>query len=404
MGGCSDELRSSYAGNVNNYNYFSSDDIPCWDVSPYTFTYDPKRNIFAKRANALRKRYRHGAVTIGGNIWVLGGLDSTKEWVKEVDMYDPGTDRWLYIGDLPTEFKVSDFAIYAAANGEHIYVMGGYNDAQMEGGGVVSSMAYKLNVQQTLDRYHQDPSSTQKQQILVLSKISNLNDKRANINAVSFSHYIYVAGGYTTTATTIDSSRCKQPLDTVERYDMTNDTWRYVAMLHTAKANVGLIRYGDVFVAVGGDTATPNPSSSASCLGGIDVRAVNSMEIYSPLDGPRATWTNIPISPMDGRMHYVVFPWKETESILIFGGIIKGPEGCNCYFSSDKVLVYSSLDEKVMHYKDSHWFVMFSALTILSIVSLTVTLLRYRCRKKHNRSADDTSETMGIVMATHDVT
>jgi hypothetical protein len=57
-----------------------------------------------------------------------------------------------------------------------------------------------------------------------------------------------------------------------------------------------------------------------------------------------------------------------------------------------------------MHYKDSHWFVIFSSLTIVIFISLTVTLLRHRRCKKHNRSADDTSETMGIVMATHDVT
>lgn len=402
MGGCSDEVRSSNVGTLTNN--VGAEEIPCWDVSSYTFTFDPKRNQFAKRANALRKRYRHGAVSIGGTIWVLGGMDSTKEWIKEVDMYDPGSDRWLYIGDLPTEFQVSDFAIYAAANGEHIYVMGGYTDAQqqLEGGEVASSISYKLNVPQTLDRYHQDPSSTQKQQILAISKLSNLNDKRANINAVSFSHYIYVAGGYTTTETA-ENTRYKQPLNTVERYDITNDTWRYVAMLHTARANIGLIRYGDVFLAVGGDTATPIPSSSTSSLSGIEIRAENSMELYSPLDGLRATWENIPISPMDGRMRYVVFPWKATESILIFGGIIPGPEGCNCYFASDKVLVYSSLDEKVMHYKDNHWFVILYSLTIVTIISLTVILIRRRRRRrKNNGSAHDTSETMGMVMATHD--
>lgn len=403
MGGCSDDVRSS---NVDALpNHVGVEEIPCWDVSSYTFAFDPKRNQFAKRANALRKRYRHGAVSIGGTIWVIGGKDSTTKWIAEVDMYDPGSDRWHYMGDLPTEFLVSDFAIYAAANGEHIYVMGGLTDAaqshQREGGEVASSISYRLNVRQTLDRYYQDPSSTQTQQIVALSKISNLKDTRANSNAVSFSHYIYVAGGYTTIETA-ENIRYKQPLNTVERYDITNDTWSYVAMLPTARANIGLLRYGDVFLAVGGDTTTPIPSSSTSSRSGIEIRAENTLELYRPLDGLKATWEPLPMSPMDGRMRFVAFPWKETQSLLIFGGIIPGPEGCNCYFASDKVLVYSSLDEKVLHYKDHHWFVLLGSWTVFTILLFLVMLIRQRHRRKNHASAHDTSETMGMVMATQD--
>lgn len=79
MGGCSDQVRSSDGANDG------ADEIPCWDVSSQTLTFDPVHHMFAKRANALRKRYRHKAVSIGGNIWVVGGMDAAGELVKEVN-------------------------------------------------------------------------------------------------------------------------------------------------------------------------------------------------------------------------------------------------------------------------------------------------------------------------------
>jgi hypothetical protein len=100
IGGCEDESRSSLldesaAGEIGAA--FMSRRVggifpTCWDVGQHTFTYDPKMDLFAKRKDAPRRRYRHGAALVDGNIWVVGGRDAQDRIVKEVDVsYDQVT-------------------------------------------------------------------------------------------------------------------------------------------------------------------------------------------------------------------------------------------------------------------------------------------------------------------------
>eukprot|EP00590_Aulacoseira_subarctica_P012285 CAMPEP_0172419514 /NCGR_PEP_ID=MMETSP1064-20121228/5938_1 /TAXON_ID=202472 /ORGANISM="Aulacoseira subarctica , Strain CCAP 1002/5" /LENGTH=303 /DNA_ID=CAMNT_0013159033 /DNA_START=98 /DNA_END=1006 /DNA_ORIENTATION=+ len=275
IGGCADQTRSQQfelKQRDSNLNFRPGEIFPsCWDVSSTTLTYDPLLQLFSKRKDSLRKRYRHGAVVINGNIWVIGGRNSADDLVKEVDMYDPGHDIWYYLGDLPTDLLTSDMAIHAMPNGENIYVAGGYNENYQ-----ASSAAFTIDVERTLELFNQNPENKNQ---LVISKLASMNEKRGGINAVAFSRYIFVSGGYTH-----EDTFCK-PYQTVERYDIANNTWSQVAGLSTPRANIGLVRCGDVFLAVGGDTRSSCTSESESKSIPVDV-----VEIYTPLDGLSAAW------------------------------------------------------------------------------------------------------------------
>lgn len=90
IGGCADQTRSQQfelKQGDSNLNFRPGEIFPsCWDVSSTTLTYDPLLQLFSKRKDSLRKRYRHGAVVINGNIWVIGGRNSADDLVKEVDV------------------------------------------------------------------------------------------------------------------------------------------------------------------------------------------------------------------------------------------------------------------------------------------------------------------------------
>mmetsp|Transcript_6483 Transcript_6483/g.9484 ORF Transcript_6483/g.9484 Transcript_6483/m.9484 type:complete len:302 (+) Transcript_6483:51-956(+) len=296
-------------------------------------------------------------------------------------MYDPGHDIWYYLGDLPTDLLTSDMAIHAMPNGENIYVAGGYNENYQ-----ASSAAFTIDVERTLELFNQNPENKNQ---LVISKLASMNEKRGGINAVAFSRYIFVSGGYTH-----EDTFCK-PYQTVERYDIANNTWSQVAGLSTPRANIGLVRCGDVFLAVGGDTRSSCTSESESKSIPVDV-----VEIYTPLDGLSAAWKNVPIEPMDGRMRFAASPWPETSSILLFGGIINGPAGCNCYFASDKVLIVSQV-EKIVH--RANVFLYISGATV-ALVSCWLCRCWIRKKSKQQRNlrdangaADEQSET-GIML------
>ena len=90
----------------------SSDTQSAWKTLPNTPTYRPAATMLA--GNLL---------TIGGKETSRGGTD-----MKEVYMYSPSTNSWIYISDLPAPRSSTAAAVLSSTE---VLVIGGYNSGRV---------------------------------------------------------------------------------------------------------------------------------------------------------------------------------------------------------------------------------------------------------------------------------
>ena len=88
--------------------------------------YDPAQNTWVKKQDWQEPRYLCGpsGVTLGGQLYVIGGSTGQADgWrmSKTVESYDPATERWTKLKDMPTARQ----ALATAAVRGKIYAIGG---------------------------------------------------------------------------------------------------------------------------------------------------------------------------------------------------------------------------------------------------------------------------------------
>ena len=87
--------------------------------------YDPLTDTWTDKSNMLIAKYAHGASVVGDGIYIIGGgeLEGQVEIpLRSVERYDPMTDTWINVADLPEARWVQTSAV--ALNGK-IYAIGG---------------------------------------------------------------------------------------------------------------------------------------------------------------------------------------------------------------------------------------------------------------------------------------
>jgi N-acetylneuraminic acid mutarotase len=67
-----------------------------------SYRFDPSRRSWSPIAALFLPRAAGGAATVLGRIYVAGGLGADRAEIKSVDAYDPATDTWAHVSDLPT--------------------------------------------------------------------------------------------------------------------------------------------------------------------------------------------------------------------------------------------------------------------------------------------------------------
>jgi N-acetylneuraminic acid mutarotase len=81
-----------------------------------------------------------GAAVVGGKIYLAGGRLADEVSSATFDRYDPATNRWTRLPDLP-QGKISSLGVVSA--GDRVVVIGGDDEQGWEdGGGFVSPMAW----------------------------------------------------------------------------------------------------------------------------------------------------------------------------------------------------------------------------------------------------------------------
>jgi len=60
------------------------------------------RNVWEFVACMAERRYRPGVATLAGKMYVLGGEEGWDRYHDTIECYDPATDSWSVVGDMPS--------------------------------------------------------------------------------------------------------------------------------------------------------------------------------------------------------------------------------------------------------------------------------------------------------------
>jgi subtilisin family serine protease/N-acetylneuraminic acid mutarotase len=93
----------------------------------HLLAYDPRRDAWEEKAPMGEIRAFHALVTLGGKLYALGGqraedfMNGIYTVLASGERYDPATDAWEPIADMPAP----RWGMAAATDGRHIYLVGG---------------------------------------------------------------------------------------------------------------------------------------------------------------------------------------------------------------------------------------------------------------------------------------
>ena len=116
--------------NLNQALYASVDDLLCNAVPANQSTHSGSSDTqSAWKTLPNTPTYGPAAAVLAGNLLAIGGWKTPREeaatWRKEIYMYSPSTNSWIYVSDLPS--PRSDAAV-AALSSTEILVIGGWSD------------------------------------------------------------------------------------------------------------------------------------------------------------------------------------------------------------------------------------------------------------------------------------
>ena len=185
--------------------------------------YDPKTDSFSSGAPmpAGRERGAGGVAVHDGKIYYAGGLHSGVA-VPWFDEYDPVTNTWTKLPDMPTPREHS----HAAVVGDKLYAIGGRD-----------GVAIGEN-----DTYDFTTGTWQ-------SDLAPLPTLRWGFATAALGRRVLVIGG--------ENTELDKTFNTVEAYNTATDRWRRLAPMPTARHGIqAVVWHGQVFIADGGMVPT----------------------------------------------------------------------------------------------------------------------------------------------------
>ena len=164
-------------------------------------------------------RSEGAAASHGGFFYAVGGRPA----IDDLDRYEPATDTWTSLADMPT----GRGGLGVAVVGEAIYAIGGRTGGTPCSGGALA----------TVERYDIETDTW--------STVASLPSIRSDLAAVAHGGKIYVFGGCVDSLTVLDE---------VDVYDPVTDTWSTEpADMPTARAAMyGAARKGNTVHVIGG--------------------------------------------------------------------------------------------------------------------------------------------------------
>lgn len=215
---------------------------------------------------SITKRAFHGVATgSDGKVYAIGGFTNSYNYLllNSVDAYNPSTDTWESIANLPA----ARCYVSTAALNNDIYLIGGWN-------GVSVSTVYKYSITNQ-----------------TWTTVQSLNRVRHGASATVWDGKIYVGGGY--------SGGYQK---TFEVYDPSLNTWVDIPPMNTARGSLGIAAVDGKIYAIGGSISGTIASSLAT------------VEAY---DIATQTWTTKQSMP-NPRCEFGIAVYN--DKIYVFGG------------------------------------------------------------------------------------
>eukprot|EP00808_Paulinella_micropora_P024722 g29540.t1 len=201
--------------------------------------FSPQTGSWDKLPKMATKRVKCAASFLNGKLWVLGGSDETFSALSSVEVFDDVAKSW----SLSTAMNTKRSGVAAAVCNGYLYAIGGHNGE--------TSLS-------TVERF--DLSRN------VWEAVAAMNSKRKNCAAAVLNGKLWVMGGSSRDDVSVaegDDHLEGYSLDTVERFDLRNNRWDFVAPMHFKRTGCAAAVLNGTLYVMGGSDA-PN-SYLATC-------------------------------------------------------------------------------------------------------------------------------------------
>ncbi len=254
------------------------------DPDPEPPVYD---GAWSDAATLLEPLQEHATVTLDGRVIVIGGFQPPVTTVRRVEAYDPSTDAWSELPDLPekvhhAQAAVLDGSIYVLGVLEGLtmsalavsWVLDPGADAWAEltvlpegterGGGAAVALDGRVHVVGGLrsgtavaEHHAYDPETDR------WEALASMDEVRDHLGAAVIAGRLYAVGGR--------DAAIDDHTDTLARYDPTTDAWQDLAPMPTPRGGLAVAAAGGRLYAFGGEG---NPD--------VDSGVFSQAEVYDP--------------------------------------------------------------------------------------------------------------------------
>jgi hypothetical protein len=210
-------------------------------------------------------RFRYAAAASGLNIYYMGGRNTPDDAIiNTVDVYNIGSNTW---STLPNAYVDSSDSV-AFVLGDDLYLTGGYYA--------------NYTAIDTTQKLNAPKNPTPANQIFQSGLVPTKNVAAGDQNAVAISStQAIVLGGFK------NGDFCR-PLNIVELYDSTSNSWTVLNSFITARGDSGLVYVGNKLILIGGETKIHQDEcylGSSICAGELCTYPVADVEGYDIATG-----------------------------------------------------------------------------------------------------------------------
>lgn len=289
----------------------------CPEITNQTWAFNPYTETLRRLPDMKVPRYRHSAVIVNDNLYVIGGVDVEDNIINHIDVMDlTSHNSWQILRTLPTRHVTTDNT--AIGYNQFIYILGGYDafyNAQ------TTTLEYNTLTNEIIDK-------------------RPMHVSRGDASAVTYtfpngSVRAYIMGGFSH-----ENDFC-HPLDKGEMYDFDTDTWTFIDSLTQHRGDKAVVMLRDTIYTIGGET-----KHEEMCTNPIEPQShavtVPDIETYIVTE-PNAQWkvqADIPYH----RFRAAAAAVESTSTVYLFGGQLEYNETCRCYPTSNVILAFRDVD------------------------------------------------------------
>lgn len=206
---------------------------------------------------------------LGGKLYLAGGKTSSTERIDDFRSYDPATDQWSVLADMPGPGRED---VSLVASGGFLYVFGGAASDPFEGDQVKAA------------RF--DPGSGSWQD----GAVTEMPSGRSGMAAVDFDGRIWLIGGFDATGTSSD---------TVLLYNPATDSYSAGPSLPTPRDHAAAVVHDGAVYLFGGRDRGHGPMSEPMSVLRINSRTGSWTTVGDPMPRPRRAFV---ATSADGRI------------------------------------------------------------------------------------------------------